>query len=106
MTGGLPAGEVELDHAAREVTMSMTFKWYKGDFGPPEVMLPRLLQVSTSMPHRQLLRNCDSVSLAQEYAGIAWFSPTCMRSKMACQPNLALVEQLDSGNVPNSFMMP
>ena len=38
------AGEVEIDHAAREVTMSMIFKWYKADFGPPDVMLPWLLQ--------------------------------------------------------------
>jgi hypothetical protein len=38
-------GEVEIDHGAREVTMSMIFKWYKADFGPPDVMLPWLLQV-------------------------------------------------------------
>ena len=25
--------------------MSMIFKWYKADFGPPDVMLPWLLQV-------------------------------------------------------------
>ncbi len=37
-------GEVEIDHEAREVTMSMIFKWYKADFGPPDVMLPWLLQ--------------------------------------------------------------
>ena len=26
--------------------MSMIFKWYKADFGPPDVMLPWLLQAS------------------------------------------------------------
>ena len=39
-----PPGEVDIDHEAREVTMSMIFKWYKADFGPPDVMLPWLLQ--------------------------------------------------------------
>ena len=38
-------GEVEVDRAAREVTLSMLFKWYKSDFGQPEVLLPWLLQV-------------------------------------------------------------
>ena len=42
------AGEVEIDHAAREVTTSMLFKWYKADFGPPDVMLPWLLQARCS----------------------------------------------------------
>ena len=38
-------GEVEVDRERREVTLSMIFKWYKGDFGPPEVLLPWLVQV-------------------------------------------------------------
>lgn len=36
---------MEVDREGREVILSMIFKWYKNDFGPPEVLLPWLLQV-------------------------------------------------------------
>ncbi|KAK9830046.1 hypothetical protein WJX72_009394 [[Myrmecia] bisecta] len=37
-------GEVQVDRAAGEVHMSKIFKWYAGDFGPQEKLLPWLLQ--------------------------------------------------------------
>ena len=48
---GCCAGEVAVDRGGREVTLSMIFKWYAGDFGPPEVLLPWLVQVRTRGPH-------------------------------------------------------
>lgn len=32
------AGEVNVDHEGRTVALSMIFKWYADDFGPPDVV--------------------------------------------------------------------
>jgi Protein of unknown function, DUF547 len=36
--GMLPAGEVHVDHEGRSVALSMIFKWYADDFGPPDMV--------------------------------------------------------------------
>lgn len=48
-----------MDRERREVTLSMIFKWYKGDFGPPEVLLPWLVQVRGALGYTMKSITCS-----------------------------------------------
>ena len=57
----MDAGEVVVHKGSKVVEMSKIFKWYKQDFGPPEVLFPWIVQHLTGTHKQDLQHLLDTV---------------------------------------------